>query len=123
MRFPAKLMQTQLRRPLCGSVNNSKPLPPQLSTAISSAALSTHPTRSDKQRSNKATTPKAERTNKASADPQMPSFSFESLGIGPRMRIVVIALICVFGTIETGFYCVAIWRWWKGDEASETVEG
>lgn len=58
------------------------------------------------------------------SDPlQTPSVSLESLGIGKNMKVFLIAILCVLGTIETWFWCKAIWIWWKGgQEDSEVVK-
>ncbi|KAI1842326.1 hypothetical protein JX266_011494 [Neoarthrinium moseri] len=58
-----------------------------------------------------------QRPNQKSNDsdyPEVPAFSLESLGMSKNMRIGVLAIISVFATIETWFWCQWIWRWWKG---------
>lgn len=45
---------------------------------------------------------------------QTPSVSFESLGISRNMKVVLLVILGVFGSIETYFWCRAIWTWWKG---------
>ncbi|RMJ11819.1 hypothetical protein CDV36_008527 [Fusarium kuroshium] len=52
-------------------------------------------------------------------NPELPAFSLESMGLSKNMRIVVLVLISIFGTMETWFYCQAIWRWWKGRQESQ----
>lgn len=52
-------------------------------------------------------------------NPEYPAFSLDSLGLSKNMKMVVLVLISIFGTIETWFYCQAIWRWWKGRQESE----
>ncbi|KAJ5717336.1 hypothetical protein N7488_002982 [Penicillium malachiteum] len=47
-----------------------------------------------------------------------PSDSFESLGIGKSMRLFLFAVFGVLGTIETWFWCKAIWIWWKNEDSS-----
>lgn len=47
---------------------------------------------------------------------QAPSVSFEGLGISRNMKVVLLVILGVFGSIETYFWCRAIWTWWKGDE-------
>lgn len=32
------------------------------------------------------------------------------------MKWLIIAVLSVFGTIETWVWCKMIWRWWKGDK-------
>lgn len=31
------------------------------------------------------------------------------------MKVVVIAVVCVLGTIETVFWIKVGWRWWNGE--------
>ncbi|KAE8143652.1 hypothetical protein BDV38DRAFT_1449 [Aspergillus pseudotamarii] len=52
--------------------------------------------------------------------PQYPTFGFEALGMSKGTKAFVIAILCCFGTMETWFWCKAIWRWWKGK--TEEVE-
>ncbi|KAH7251114.1 hypothetical protein BKA59DRAFT_471631 [Fusarium tricinctum] len=47
-------------------------------------------------------------------NPSYPAFNLNSLGLGKQMKIAVIIIISIFGTIETWFWCTAIWRWWQG---------
>lgn len=47
-------------------------------------------------------------------NPSYPAFNLNSLGLGKRMKIAVIIIVSIFGTIETWFWCTAIWRWWQG---------
>ena len=55
--------------------------------------------------------------------PQYPAFSFEALGISKGTKVFVIAILCCFGTMETWFWCKAIWRWWQGKtEEVETTQ-
>lgn len=49
-----------------------------------------------------------------------PSVSLESLGIGKKMKMFLLAVLTVFGTIETWFWCKALIIWWKGDESDGT---
>lgn len=53
------------------------------------------------------------------ANPSYPAFSFEALGVSKNMKIVLIVILSIFGTMETWFYCQAIWRWWKGGSEAE----
>lgn len=48
--------------------------------------------------------------------PELPVFSLDGLGIGKNMKAFLIAVLCIFGTVETWFYCKAIWRWWYGEQ-------
>jgi hypothetical protein len=59
--------------------------------------------------------PDSEKTESEHVDPfSAPSVSLESLGIGRRMKMFLFAVICIFGTIETWFWCKATWIWRKG---------
>jgi hypothetical protein len=58
------------------------------------------------------------KSEKSAQDPlQTPSVSLESLGIGKNMKLFLLAILCVFGTVETWFWCKAIWIWWNGRQA------
>lgn len=48
-----------------------------------------------------------------------PSVSLESLGIGRNMKLFLLVVFSIFGTIETWVWCKAIWIWWKGQENEE----
>ncbi|QSS59849.1 hypothetical protein I7I51_04645 [Histoplasma capsulatum] len=50
------------------------------------------------------------------SNPEIPTFSFEGLGLSRNMKMVVLGLVGVFGTVETWFWCKAIWRWWTAPE-------
>ncbi|KAF4982176.1 hypothetical protein FZEAL_2153 [Fusarium zealandicum] len=53
-----------------------------------------------------------------STNPSYPAFSFESMGLSKRMKVSILVLLSIFGTIETWFWCQTIWRWWKGGQQS-----
>lgn len=53
-------------------------------------------------------------------NPEYPKFSFEALGVSRNMKIALIVVLTIFGSIETWFWCRAIWQWWKGDQGQET---
>ncbi|KAI0533441.1 hypothetical protein GGR58DRAFT_113511 [Xylaria digitata] len=42
--------------------------------------------------------------------------SFLDLGMNRITKFVVYAVLCVFGTMETIFWCKTLWRWWTGGE-------
>lgn len=46
-------------------------------------------------------------------NPQLPVFNIDALGLSPRGKKLVIALICVWGVFETWFYGTALWAWWQ----------
>ncbi|OJD16805.1 hypothetical protein AJ78_03048 [Emergomyces pasteurianus Ep9510] len=52
-------------------------------------------------------------------NPEFPTLSFAGLGLSRNMKILVLGLVGVLGTIETWFWCKAIWRWWKGAPEDE----
>lgn len=56
-----------------------------------------------------------------SANPAFPKLSFETLGITGPMKWLIIAILSVFGTIETWVWCKMIWRWWKGGKEEGPV--
>jgi hypothetical protein len=65
----------------------------------------------------------AKKTESEHEDPfSTPSVSLESLGIGRNMKLFLLAVLSIFGTIETWFWCKAIWIWWKGGEIKEEGE-
>ncbi|KAI1367561.1 hypothetical protein F5Y08DRAFT_298266, partial [Xylaria arbuscula] len=45
--------------------------------------------------------------------------SFRDLGMNRTTKLVVYTVIGILGTMETIFWCKAIWRWWKGGEAED----
>ncbi|KAL6407015.1 putative cutinase transcription factor 1 protein [Ilyonectria robusta] len=52
-------------------------------------------------------------------NPSYPAFSFEALGVSKNMKIVLLGILTIFGTIETWVWCKAIWYWWKSDSDVE----
>jgi hypothetical protein len=57
-----------------------------------------------------------------SGDPEMSAtLSLEALGVSKRMRLVLLVLLSIFGTIETWVWCKAIWHWKFGDKKVETA--
>ncbi|KAI0514391.1 hypothetical protein F5B22DRAFT_647704 [Xylaria bambusicola] len=64
-------------------------------------------------------------SSSSSSDKRPPSseddfkINFRDLGMNRLTKFVVYAAICVVGTMETIFWCKAIWRWWTGGEESE----
>ncbi|KAB8237084.1 uncharacterized protein BDW43DRAFT_199965 [Aspergillus alliaceus] len=60
-------------------------------------------------------------SNSDSNEPlEIPALNFEAMGLSKRSRAAVIVILCCLGTMETWFWCKAIWRWWKGK--TEDVE-
>ena len=85
-------------------------------TSSSHANLSNYaPTRNKK--STQSSKPQSQHTQHSNpGNPELPKFSLEGLGLSKNMRIVVLVLISIFGTLETWVYCKAVWRWWKGGD-------
>ncbi|PTB77111.1 hypothetical protein M440DRAFT_1401453 [Trichoderma longibrachiatum ATCC 18648] len=50
---------------------------------------------------------------------ELPSFSFEGLGMNRNTKVFVIAVLSIFGTIETWVWCKGIYRWWNGAPKEE----
>ncbi|KAL7807903.1 hypothetical protein V8C44DRAFT_336681 [Trichoderma aethiopicum] len=50
---------------------------------------------------------------------ELPSFSFEGLGMSRNTKVFVIAVLSIFGTIETWVWCKGIYRWWNGAPKEE----
>ncbi|PTB41861.1 hypothetical protein M441DRAFT_57948 [Trichoderma asperellum CBS 433.97] len=57
--------------------------------------------------------------NQQPKDDELPKFSFEGLGMSKNVRIFVIAVLSIFGTIETWVWCKGIYRWWNGPSEEE----
>ncbi|KAF4211377.1 hypothetical protein CNMCM8980_002223 [Aspergillus fumigatiaffinis] len=51
-----------------------------------------------------------------SQNPEIPSFSLDSLGLSKTTKTVVLVILGVFGTIESWFWVQTVWRWWKSDD-------
>lgn len=64
--------------------------------------------------------PQSTGQNNDSNNPELPAFSLDGLGISKNMKLVIIGILCVFGTMETWMYCKWIWRWWKGEQNAES---
>lgn len=113
---------TILYRPLVSFTSRAQALPP----LIRGAALRGSPMRSRARHTssldfstqtrlldNMPRQPRpSEKNEPATVD--IPSLSFEALGIGRRMKLFLIACFCVLGTMETWFWYKAFWVWWKG---------
>ncbi|KAL7910577.1 hypothetical protein GGI35DRAFT_449119 [Trichoderma velutinum] len=57
--------------------------------------------------------------NKQPNNEELPSFSFEGLGMSRNVKIFVIVFLSIFGTIETWVWCKGIYRWWNGPSEKE----
>ncbi|RHZ59782.1 uncharacterized protein CDV56_101831 [Aspergillus thermomutatus] len=71
------------------------------------ASFSTHLAVADKQIGSQK--------GRSQQNPEIPSFSFDSLGLSRTTKTVVVVVLGVFGTIESWFWAQTIWRWWKSD--------
>ncbi|KAH7309649.1 hypothetical protein B0I35DRAFT_482401 [Stachybotrys elegans] len=100
--------------------NRIKPLSRQLkpSMPLNAAQLSTSAHFS----AAKKPANKTDQRSDPNQDIEIPAFDFKSLGLSKNMRIVVLVIVSIFGTFETYFYCMAIWRWWKGKQAEAAEE-
>ena len=65
----------------------------------------------------------ASQGTQANGNPELPKFSIDGLGLGKNMKVFLVVVLCIFGTMETWFYCKAIWQWWKGKTGVETGSG
>ncbi|KAJ5728801.1 uncharacterized protein N7483_003309 [Penicillium malachiteum] len=55
-----------------------------------------------------------------SKPPETPlAMSFESIGIGKNLKLLILTMLAVSGTIEVLTYGREIWLWWKGSEGDE----
>ncbi|KAJ2968214.1 hypothetical protein NQ176_g9288 [Zarea fungicola] len=59
---------------------------------------------------------KANSQESQNGNPELPKFSLDGLGVSKNMKIFLVVVLSIFGTMETWFYCKAIWRWWKGEQ-------
>ncbi|EZF33552.1 hypothetical protein H109_01942 [Trichophyton interdigitale MR816] len=83
--------------------------------------FSTYSARSNSKTASKASSSGVD--SDANNDPyRTPPVSLESLGIGKNMKIILLIVLSVLGTIETWFWCKAIWTWWKGGKKDKNVE-
>ncbi|KAJ5724583.1 hypothetical protein N7493_006311 [Penicillium malachiteum] len=63
---------------------------------------------------------KADPNYYGSRPPETPlAMSFESIGIGKNLKLLIITMLAVSGTIEVLTYGREIWLWWKGSEGDE----
>jgi hypothetical protein len=63
---------------------------------------------------------------KSQTDPDAGSWkplamSFESIGIGKNMKMLVLLIASVTAILEVFICCESVWNWWKG-EAGDTLE-
>lgn len=116
LRTTTTAIRTQLRRPATSLAEVRVSQPAALSQ-IRSLRYSTNATGPSK--TNKSA---PEPKQNGSANPEIPAFSFEALGVGRNMKIFLIICLSIFGTMETWFYCKWIYRWWYGDQAQKSSE-
>ncbi|KAM0263173.1 hypothetical protein ACHAQJ_001328 [Trichoderma viride] len=57
--------------------------------------------------------------NQQQKNDELPSFSFEGLGMSRNVKIFIIGVLSIFGTIETWVWCKGIYRWWNGPSEKE----
>ena len=58
-------------------------------------------------------------SNPSNQNPSYPALNLDSLGLGKHMKLALIIILSIFGTIETWFWCKAIWEWRKGSKESQ----
>ncbi|KAI3325015.1 hypothetical protein HD806DRAFT_491742 [Xylariaceae sp. AK1471] len=58
-------------------------------------------------------------SNRQAPSPEDFKISFRDLGMNRITKFVVYAVIGVLGTMETIFWCKALWRWWSGGEEKD----
>jgi hypothetical protein len=69
------------------------------------------------------TSGKSSKTNAShNSNPEYPAFSLSALGLSRNMRMGLLVILSIFGTIETWFYGQAIWRWWKAKQEEKAAE-
>ncbi|KAL7625404.1 hypothetical protein AAE478_004624 [Parahypoxylon ruwenzoriense] len=66
--------------------------------------------------------PTNENSSKPPANPSLGEFSFEGLGMSRNVKIFIIAILSIFGTIETYFWVMWIRRWFAGGKDDESSE-
>ncbi|POR34781.1 Cutinase transcription factor 1 alpha [Tolypocladium paradoxum] len=112
LRPTASPVRAQLRRPL---LVPAAALPSCSVGCLSRAPSSRFSTQSRLLGSQKKAPPKAETKESAAESPSFET-SFASLGLSRNMKIFLVVVVSIFGTMETWFYCKAAWIWWKGGE-------
>lgn len=92
--------------------------PPHFSPSFprSVPAFSTRQTLLEK---NPHSSPELKNGEQAHKGSEPPTFSLKALGLSKNMRLGVLTLLGIFGTIETWFYCQWALRWWRGDGEKE----
>lgn len=69
-----------------------------------------------------AKTHESDQDGEVQAQAEALSVSFEGLGISRNMKVVLLVILGVFGSIETYFWCRAVWTWWRGGEEGDGQE-
>lgn len=104
-RSVASRSRTHLR--ITTTTRTSLPLPETPPSGPSpSSPFSTHALRRNKQ---------SGPGDRPPTNPEMPPFSLDGLGISKNMKMVLIGLICIFGTMETYTYYRWIKNWYYGE--------
>ncbi|KEY75139.1 hypothetical protein S7711_10483 [Stachybotrys chartarum IBT 7711] len=111
LRFVATGARAQLHRPTRVTSSKLSVGTYSKNTRFSTASMHANQQKTPEQ-------PKAAKAN-GPQEIETPSFDLASLGLGKNMRILVLAIVSVFGTIETWFWCKVIWRWWKGESTDK----
>ncbi|KAI0779829.1 hypothetical protein C8Q74DRAFT_718734 [Fomes fomentarius] len=73
---------------------------------------------------NKSSSYKPNDARPSSGNSDYPSFTFEELGISKNMKVVILTIIGILGTVETWTWARVIWHWWEGGngETDETKD-
>lgn len=72
-----------------------------------------------------STHPNTRTTPKPTSQPpgvEPPVFDLNALGIKGPVKVVVIVVVCVLGTVETVFWIKVGWRWWMGEGDGQVKE-
>ncbi|OTA61083.1 hypothetical protein K449DRAFT_68576 [Hypoxylon sp. EC38] len=102
------IIRGRIASPFKPSVN---PHLPKSSAPTASLNFSTSSSKFEKKQSTKNTTKSPE---------ELPSFSFEGLGLSRNSKIAVIVISSIFGTIESIFWIKWIWNWFSGTKDGES---
>ncbi|KAB8070567.1 hypothetical protein BDV29DRAFT_180712 [Aspergillus leporis] len=103
-------MSNRVFLPLYASLRNSSVRIQRLNRITQTHTLPRKPFSTHHSLANRRSPP-----NDSNEPPQLPTLSFEGLGISKGTKAFLIVILCCFGTMETWFWCKTIWRWWKGD--------
>lgn len=110
--LPSRFLRSNVMRSV--RMLQQRPLRPQIQALRMSTQHS--PQSSSQTTSQTEPPPKGAAPINSNGNPDLGKFSFEGLGLSKNMRIFLIVVLSIFGTMETWFYCKAIYRWWYGEQ-------